>query len=159
VNMLETSLKLKGDVEMIIDYADGRRETRCFRNTVLNNGKEVLAKTLAGDIGTSFMFFICKMVFGNNGTIGEVPRFVDAGRDGLFGPAVISKNVIANIDVSSPTQVIFTAILTFDDAVGYSLSEMALQLADESFYSIVTFGDITKTAQMQITWNWRLSFI
>jgi len=157
--MLESAQRTKGAVEVIIDYKDGTQERHAFPNTVLNNGKEVLAKTLAGDIGTSFVFFICKMVFGNNGTIGEVPRFVDAGRDGLFGPAVISKNVIATIDPTTPTQVVFTAILLFDDAVGFSLSEMGLQLADESFYSVATFGDVAKTAQMQITYNWRVSFV
>jgi len=157
--MLETIHQPKGDVELFIDYTDGSKDYRCFPNSVLTNGKRVLAKTLAGEIGTSFVYYICKMVFGNNGTTGGVPKFVDASREGLFGPAVISKNVIANIDPITPTQVIFTAILTYDDAVGFALNEMGLQLADESYYSVATFGDITKTAQMQITWNWKLSFV
>jgi hypothetical protein len=156
---LETLFKPKGDVEVIIDYKDGVRDFRYFPNTVLNNGKGVLCKTLAGDIGTSFTYYVCKMVFGDNGTIGEVPRFVDAARDGLFGPAVIAKSVIANIDPLAPTQVIFTSILTYEDAVGATLNEMGLQLADESYFSVATFGDITKTDLMQITWNWKLSFV
>ena len=49
--------------------------------------------------------------------------------------------------------------LTFDDAVGYSLSEMALQLADESLYSMATFGDIAKTSGMQITYHWSISVV
>lgn len=149
----------KGDIEAFFKYRNGKVEYRGWPNTVLNNGKAVLARTLAGDIGSSFQNYVCKMVFGDNGTIGDVPRFVDASREGLFGPAVISKNVIANIDPNNPTQVIFTAIMTYDDAVDATLNEMGLQLADESYYSVATFGDITKTSLMQITWNWKLSFV
>jgi len=157
--MFETVNRPRGDVEAIIDFKSGERERICFPNTVLNNGKAVLAQTLAGEIGSSFVFYVCQMVFGNNGTVGGVPRFVDAGREGLFGPTVISKNVIATIDPNNPTQVIFSAILTYDDAVNYTLNEMALQLADETFYSMATFGDISKTNLMQITWSWKLSFV
>ena len=157
--MFETLQTLKGDVEVVIDYKDGSKDHRYFSNTVLDNGKAILAQTLAGDVGTSFVFYICTMVFGNNGTIGGVPRYVDSGRDGLFGPAVLSKNIIATINPSNPTQVTFTAILLYDDAVGYSLSEMGLQAANESYYSVATFGDIAKTNTMQITWNWKLTFV
>lgn len=157
--MIETVQTPKGNVEMVIEYQNGEKEYRSWHNTVLNNGKGVLAKTLAGEVGSSFSFYVCKMVFGDSGTIGEVPRFVDAARDGLFGPAVISNNVIANIDPNNPTQVIFTAIMTYDDAVDATLNEMGLQMADESYYSVATFGDITKTSLMQITWNWKLSFV
>lgn len=157
--MQEIVQKPKGAVEAIFEYKNGKTEYRAWPNTVLNNGKEVLARMLAGDIGSSFSYYVCKMVFGDSGTTGEVPRFVDASREGLFGAAVISKNVIANIDPSNPTQVIFTAIMTYDDAVDATLNEMGLQLADESYYSVATFGDITKTSLMQITWNWKLSFV
>ncbi len=157
--MLETVQKIKGDVDIIVEYKDGKKEFHSWHNTVLNNGKGVVAKTLAGEIGSAFSFYICKMVFGDSGTIGDVPRFVDAARDGLFGPAVISKNVIANIDPNNPTQVIFTAIMTYEDAVDATLNEMGLQLADGSYYSLATFGNITKTSLMQITWNWRIFFV
>ena len=157
--MFESCHKISGAVEAIFKYRDGTRCVKNWPNTVLNNGKEVLARTLAGDVGTSFSFYVCNMVFGDSGTLGGVPRFVDAGRDGLFGPAVLSKPVIANVDPANPTQVIFTAIMTYDDAVDVTLSEMGLQLADESYYSVATFGDITKTSLMQITWNWKLSFV
>ena len=157
--MIETKLRPKGDVEAVIDYKNGEQDIICFHNTVLTHGKAILALTLAGEIGQAFEFFICQMTFGNNGTVSGVPRFVDAGRDGLFGPAVITKNTIAFIDPTNPTQVIFTAILTFDDAVGVALSEMGLLFSDTSFYSVATFGDITKTSQMQITWNWKLTFV
>jgi hypothetical protein len=156
--MFETFQKLRGNVGMVIEFENGEKEYRSWHNTVLNNGKNVMARTLAGEIGSSFSLYVCKMVFGNTGTIGDVPRFVDASREGLFGPAVISKNVIANIDPNNPTQVIFTAIMTYDDAVDANLNEMGLQLADGTFYSMATFGNITKTSLMQITWNWSLNF-
>lgn len=157
--MILTSPQLvKGDVFGLIEENGSIREIE-FHNTVLNDGKAALVRSLTGDIGTSFDSYICKMVFGTNGTVGDVPRFVDATRNALFGPAVISKNVMATIDPANPTQALFSAVLLYDDAVGYSLNEMGLQMADETFYSIATFGNITKTSQMQITWSWRISFL
>lgn len=157
--MINTIQTTRGNFEMVITYQNGEKEYINSHNTVLNNGKSVLAKVLAGEVGSSFSFYVCKIVFGDNGTSGGAPRFVDASREGLFGPAVISKSVIANIDPSNPTQVIFTAIMTYDDAVDATLNEMGLQLADGSYYSMATFGDITKTSLMQITWSWKISFV
>ncbi len=149
----------KGDVECIIDYLDGRRVHLGHMNTVLDGGKEALAASLAGDIGSSFTYYVCKMQFGNSGTTGGVPRFVDSTRNGLFGPVLIRKNTTATIAPSSPSTVIFTAILTFTDLVGQTINEMALEMANADLYSMVTFGDISKTSSMQITWNWRISVI
>lgn len=157
--MIETVQRSLGKVTLRIDCGDGEYELIEFKNTVINNGKSIMAQSLAGEIGSSFLFYACKIVFGNSGTIDGVPRFVDAGREGLFGPAVVTKNVLATIDPDNPTQVIFTAILTYDDAVDQVLNEMGLQLADGSFFSIATFGDITKTALMQITWQWKILFV
>jgi hypothetical protein len=67
--------------------------------------------------------------------------------------------VLANIDNSIPTQAIFTSVIKFDEAVGVTLNEMALQMANSELYSMTTFPDLNKTADMQITFNWRLNFI
>lgn len=157
--MTENNIKPVGEVEMIIEHADGRIETKIARNTVLNTGKSALALALSGEIGDSYSLYVCKMLFGTNGTIGSVPRFVDASRNGLFGPVLISKNVTTTIDPAIPTQAIFTSILTYNDAIGSDLSEMALLLANNDLYSMVTFGDISKTGTMQITYNWKIMFV
>jgi hypothetical protein len=156
--MIESKAQTYGEVEMLIEYSDGRaseKTTRqCRLNTILTGGKEAVVKSLAGDIGQTFSGYVCKMLFGTNGTVGGVPRFVDAGRNGLFGPTLISKNVTATLNPDTPNTVIFTAILTYSDAVGSTLNEMALQLANGDLYSMLTFGDITKSGTAQITYNW-----
>lgn len=160
--MLHSTLCPYGEVEALIEYDDGRTERhvrRCDLNIVLNNGKAAQARSLAGDIGSAFTNYVCKMLFGTNGTVGGVPRFVDAGRSGLFGPTLIAKNVTSIINPSAPNTVIFTTVLTFSDANGSSINEMALQMANGDLYSMVTFGDVTKTSSMQITYSWSLSLL
>ncbi|MCL5459921.1 hypothetical protein M3M33_14890, partial [Loigolactobacillus coryniformis] len=82
-------------------------------------------------------------------------KFVATSRNGLFGITQASKPVIASVDPNIPSQVIFTSVISFSEANGAVLNEMALQMATGNLYSMVTFPDLTKTAQMQITWNWR----
>ena len=151
-----------GTVEGIIEHKDGRKETIALQNTVVTTGRAALAMCLANDVGDQFDFFINRMIFGYNGTIasGE-PKVVKPERTGLFGPVVSSKPVIANIDYqTSPTQVVFTSVLGFDDVSNeFELSEMALQMYNSDLYSMVTFANLTKTSTMQITWNWRITFV
>lgn len=99
------------------------------------------------------------MHFGNGGTINNQPKIVDAERTSLFGAKVIGKSVVSSIDPSVSSQVIFTSVLKYEDAVGSVLNEMALVMSNEDFYSMVTFPDLNKTDQMQITWNWRINFL
>jgi len=152
-------LRLVGDVDAIIDWKDGRQETISFKNTVLKNGRKALAKALANQLGDGFKFYVTHMLFGDGGTQGGVKKYVDAGRNGLFGTTRLSKPVIAMIDPTIATQVIFTSVISFDEAVSVTLNEMALQMADGTLYSLTTFADLNKTEDMQITWNWRLNFI
>lgn len=147
-----------GEIEIKI-LEDGKEEIKIVKNTVLNKGKEALARGLAGDIGTSFQFFVCKLQFGSNGTSGGVPKFVDATRNGLFGPVLLSKNTIATIDPASPTKTTFSAILTFNDLIGSTINELALQMANDNLYSMATFNDLTKTATIQITFSWSIFYV
>lgn len=158
----DESLALTGEVQAIIDYRDGRQEIIDYEkipNTVLLTGRIAVAKTLANKIGNTFSFYVTRMVFGDGGTTGGVKKYVDAGRNGLFGTTRSVKPVISTLDPNTPNQVIFTSVLTFDDIVGVVINEMALQMSNGDLYSMTTFPDLTKTAEMQITWNWRLNFV
>jgi len=152
-------LKPYGHVQAIIDYKSGEQEVIEFTNTVLTKGREALAAALANDIGDGFNLYINRMLFGDGGTAAGTTKFVATSRNGLFGITQASKPVIASVDPNIPSQVIFTSVIAFSEANGAVLNEMALQLATGDFYSMVTFPDLTKTIQMQITWNWRLSFV
>lgn len=152
-------LKPCGHVQGIIEYKTGDKRVIEFPNTVLTNGRVALASSLANDVGSSFSFYINRMIFGDGGTADGATKFVNADRNGLFGITRASKPVIAVVDPNIPSQVVFTSVIAFSEANGYTLNEMALQLANNNLYSMVTFPDLTKTSQMQITWNWRLSFV
>lgn len=157
--MICESIKVKGDVERRIDWQDGRFEIFEYPNTLLLTGRRAMAKSLANAIGDSYEFFVTRMLFGDGGTQSGVKKFVDTGRNGLFGVTRLSKPAIANIDNSIPTQVIFTTVITFDEVVGVTLNEMALQMSNGDLYSMTTFADLNKTEDMQITFNWRINYI
>lgn len=158
--MIEVSdIQTRGDVEIITEWRDGRKEVLDVRNTILLAGRRALCKSLANIIGDSYQFYITRMLFGDGGTQSGVKKYVNAGREGLFGVTRLSKPVIATVDGSIPTQVILTSVITFDEIVGVTLNEMALQMANGDLYSMTTFADLNKTEDMQITFNWRLNFI
>jgi len=152
-------MNARGDVEIVLEWKDGKKEVLDVRNTILLIGRRALASCLANAIGDSFKFFITKMIFGDGGTSGGVKKFVNSNREGLFGVTRLSKPALANIDISVPAQVIFTSVIKFDEVVGLTLNEMALQMANGDLYSMTTFPDLNKTEDMQITFNWRLNFI
>lgn len=149
----------KGTVSVIIEYKNGEKQNIDFNNTILRSGRSALASALANMIGDDFDFFVSKMIFGDGGTQGGVPKQVGDERTGLFGSARVVRPVISNIDPNNSTQVVFTSVIPYDEGNGYTLNEMALQLNNGDFYSMATFAGISKTSQMQITWKWRLSFI
>jgi hypothetical protein len=151
--------KCKGTVKGIITYDDGKEDLIYFNNTILRSGRAALASSLSNRIGNDFDFFVSKMIFGDGGTNGGIPRQVGDERTGLFGSARVVRPVISNIDPNNETQVVFTSVIPFADGNGFELNEMALQLNNGDFYSMATFAGISKTSSMQITWNWRLSFI
>jgi hypothetical protein len=69
------------------------------------------------------------------------------------------KPVLASVDPTVLTQVIFTSVITFEEAIGITLNEMALQMANGELYSMTTFPDLGKTEEMQLVFNWRINFI
>lgn len=153
------SFTCKGTVQVLINYKDGTEKEINFNNTILRSGRSAVAAALANRVGDDFDYFVSKMIFGDGGTVGGVPKQVNDDRTGLFGSARVVRPVISNIDSNNPTQVVFTAVIPYDEGNGYELSEMALQLNSGDFYSMATFAGISKTSSMQITWSWRLSFI
>jgi hypothetical protein len=156
-------IKSSGIVEVIISYRDGKDErfeqTFEVRNRILRTGRIDLVKALANDFGLTYSYFITGITFGSGGTVDGAPRYIDETRSGLFGPTVITKPVISSINSDFPTQVTFTSVLTYDEAVGSIINEMALRMANGEYFSMTTFGDLTKTSSMQTTFNWKISIV
>jgi len=152
-------IKSRGCIEAVIKWKTGKETTLAFPNTVLRYGREAMAASLANEIGDTFNFFVNRMLFGDGGTSGGVPKSVSTARNGLFGITRATKPIISTIDPNLRTQVVFTSVLDYEEANGYTLNEMALQMNNGNLYSMSTFADLNKTSNMQITWNWRISFV
>ena len=137
--MITSQLITLGDIEIIQDWKDGSRNSFDIENTILLTGRRALCNSLANNLGDSYQFYITRMLFGDGGTQDGVKKYVNAGRNGLFGVTRLSKPVIATVDPSIPTQVILTSVITFDEIIGVTLNEMALQMATGDLYSMTTF--------------------
>ena len=154
-----SEVESKGFIDIKIEDLKGTVSEYTVRNTVLRTGRYALAKMITNNVPEARNLYVLRMLFGISGTSGGQPKVVNTNRTSLFGPIVSDKPVLAAIDNNNPTQAIFTSVLGYNDANGYSLSEMALLLNDDSFYSMATFGDLNKTNQIQITFNWRINYI
>lgn len=162
---------VEGYVEFIIENNLEKTISRyVLKNTILKKGKEALAATLANstislsgtDGGPSDRnsFYISRMIFGNGGTDdSNNTKPVPEARYSLYGTKILTKPVIASVDPKIRTEVIFTSVVSYSEGNGSVLNEMALQMANGELYSMVTFPNLTKTEQIQITWNWRINFI
>lgn len=148
-----------GKIFLTCQNIDGTVAKMAVKNKVLLSGRSALAASLANMYNGEFPFYIVRVLFGNNGTVGGAPRFVDDSREGLFGATTLTKPVIATIDPDFSHQVTFTTTVTFAELVGNVINEMALEMANGDLFSMATFGDINKTASMQLIWNWRLTWV
>lgn len=164
---MKDSSVCRGDIQILIDSPGKPTEIVEFRNAILRTGREALALSLANRTGGDFDFFVSRMLFGDGGATGGVPKSVQTDRTSLFGTVRVSKPVVANIDVNNGSQVIFTSVVSYDEGNGFTINEMALQMhgsvppggESPSLYSMATFPGISKTSLMQLTFNWRISFI
>lgn len=157
---ISESVKIYGEVERIIQYKDSSRvDVAVMPNAILTTGRQAMAKTLGNFVGDSPEFFVTRMIFGDGGTEAGVKKYVNEGRNGLFGVTRLTKPVIASLDPDITTKVIFTSVITFDEGNDVALNEMALQMASGDLYSMLTFNDLNKTSDMQILFNWRLNFV
>lgn len=156
---LISNVKMKGEIDIHIRYIDGQEKVIHIKNKVLKSGKEALAACLANVVGNDFQFYVNRMLFGSGGTIDGVPRKVDVSRNKLFGVTKASKPVIASINKFLPSQVSFISVLSFEEANGSSLNELALQMANGNIYSMATFEGFTKTQQMEITFTWKIQML
>ncbi len=158
--MISDDIHSKGTVTMTVQDLEGNIiKQEVFKNAVLKTGREAMAASLANKYGASFENYVSYMIFGDGGQDGEDLKYVDSSRTGLFGVTRASKSVVSVIDSTNRFQVTFTAILSYEDGNGYTLNEMALQLESGDLFSMATFGGISKTSSMQITWQWAISFL
>lgn len=156
MNFTET-YEIKGTVHVLLEYKNKLSETLIFPNKQLQGGM-LMANFLAGQ-GNNV--FIKNMLFGDGGfdQENEIKKPVNPERNSLFGITRVSKPVVAQIDPAVLTRCIFTSVITFDEGNGYTLNEMALQLSNENLFSMATFPNLSKTNEVQMTYNWLIEFV
>ena len=153
-------LKAVGSIDVSLEYKNGKKVKMATSNTILTIGRTMVVNLLIGDTGSYPSYFINRMTFGDNGLDGgSAPKIVTPNRTGLFGPVVATKSAVSTANPDNLTQAIFTSVLAYGDANGSMLSEMALLFNTGDYYSMVTFPGISKTSDMQITFNWAISLI
>lgn len=161
--MITENLNPQGNVEIIVEENKNgfivEKDRLHVKNAVLKTGREALAKCLSNSFGNSFNLFIDQMLFGDGGTSGGAIKFVNSERNGLFGITRAAKPVIATLDPTNPSLLILTSVLAFGEANGYAINEIALKLNSGDLYSMATLADLNKTSSLQLTFNWRISFI
>lgn len=156
---LKDAVRQYGEVEITIDHKTGKQESFLVKNAILTNAKNANASALCNDIGQTFQFYISNMIFGTNGTLGGAPKVVEASRNGLFGSTLVNKQVMSTVNPQALNQAIFTAVMGFDEGNGSIINEMALVMKNDELYSMVTLGGISKDSSIQITFNWKISFV
>jgi hypothetical protein len=145
----------KGFIKATIKYQD-RVEELVFKNLVLNSGKEVLANNL---LETDSKPFVKNIIFGDGGSVNGTPKEVQPTQEGVNGVVRIKKSVVAQLDPENPTQAMFTVVLNENEGNDFVLNEMGLELSNGKLYSLSTFADLNKTAQMEITWDWYVYYV
>ncbi len=152
-------VKAEGNVEIIIDHKDGRREFVRFKNKILRSGRIAMAAMLSNDTTiNSSDIFLSQIAFGSGGTIGSSPKTISDSQNGLNGPTIATKSVITSIDSDNPTLLHIVSVLSYTEGNGI-INEMGLQMHSGDFYSMSTFGNIEKTSSMQFTINWSINFV
>jgi hypothetical protein len=153
------NIKPYGEAHITITYEDGREEMMVVKNAVVRKAKEALVLGLVNQIGDSWNFYIEKMLFGTNGTVGGVPKVIEDSRNGLFGTTLLSKSVSSQVNPTVSTQAIFVTVISFSEGNGNIINEMALKMKNGDIYSMITLPGIAKTSAMQLTLSWRISLV
>lgn len=160
MNEINDIINPQGYVEIIVKNIHTNEIVKYEKkNTVLTSGKAILAKMLANELPLTYVKY---MIFGQNGEDGNVPKVVDPSMTDLF-----SRIPGTQITVSSgfsndyPTRTTFSATINSSTANGTVINEAALMLSDseETLFSMITFGGLTKNSSLVFTLNWTICLV
>lgn len=151
------SVKILGNINLEIEYSDGKKENLKFKNSPLRQGKSALAQFVCSK--DSERIWITDMIFGDGGVEKNDKKTVNPNRNTLFGVARVVKPVVCQLDPEDPTKVIVSTILEKDEGNDYVINEMALKLNTGDLFSMATFYNLNKNEQMKLKWTWELLFI
>jgi hypothetical protein len=155
---MQDLIKPKGEIEIVVTNVETGDVVKVLRqNTVLNNGRAVLARAITQDF-SEYDFYINSMVFGTGGEDGAVPKVVDPGRTSLYNEA-LSISVNKSWDPNYPTRGTFTGTISSVQGNNFTINEAGLVTSTGDLFSIATFSGLSKSSQLQFTLNWNIVFI
>lgn len=149
---MEETLHVKGEVHFEFRYADGRVERDVFRNLVVTNGRQRLAKLLGGDETDTVAFY----------RIGTGTSAVTASDTALQTQVNVSvgnaQKAIDSATYPAANKVQFDFTIDNDEANGNNLSEFALYTSDAVMFARVVRTPFAKTNAVAITGHWIITF-
>lgn len=163
VSPADTFDKCRGFLEITKHFADGSADIVVSENTVVNFARSGMAHLIAGDNVANYV--INSMEFGDGGhniSNPSQPLATSVTDTGLFGSSVITKGVsISFPDGPTGTKVMFSSTILNGEANGagsQEISEAVLNMGNGQIFAHKTFGLITKTSLISLTFNWTIIF-
>lgn len=150
-----TNFEFKGNINLKIEYSDGKEEFISFENSALKKGRISVAKSMIKDEPKSY---ITHVIFGDGGTENGKKKTVTSDLNNLFGTTRVVKPVIAQIDPDNQNRIILITAIEKDEGNNYTINEMAIKLNTDELISMATFKDINKNNTMRLAWTWILTF-
>jgi hypothetical protein len=139
---------MKGVIELVQQHTlTGERRTFRWKNVVVNNAREQLARLLAGDGLT--LKHIDRLAFGTDGTAATAT-------DTSITGAVTVATAVSYPDDSS---VMFTATLPSGTGNGTVFQEMGLLFVDNTLATRRAFDSMTKSSLWAWTVTWTISWV
>lgn len=150
---LESRARVRGDLEIIVTDAEGKRVSRfALKNTITYNGITGILRLLMADSAASWEINALKA-----GTNGVPPTRGDTA----LGASVITKSVTGASRVLSASTgtLVFQAQIGPAEATGVVLREAGLFFANNVMFSRMTHPEIDRTvAGFGVLYIWRLTF-
>ena len=156
---MKSKIETKGYISCLIEYDDGLKETVDFNNSVKLKGKSAIGKILLNQVGDVNSFFINRMLFGDGGRNGGIPRIVEQDNNSLFGTVRVVKPVVSTANPNDSTEIRFSSTLGKEDGNGIHIDEMSLQMENGDLFSMATWPGFVKASNMQITFTWKIVLI
>lgn len=142
--------KVHGKLEIAVENVKTGEVERTIEvhNLFVTNGYTALMHLIAGDDQANYA--VSQMAFGTGTT---VPAVGDTGLEVAITPV----KTVASIDYPDATSVRFTATLESDEANGFPVAEAALYTVAHGMAARVTFGPLTKSADLRFVMRWTLA--
>ena len=144
---MKESIKMRGDVDITLRFRDGHEEAFSIQNLIMQGGKTLLSKLLAGPGATTE--YISKIGFGtSNAATVDTQTSLQA--------QVLTEAVTPTYPAYN--SVMFTGTMGVSDGGSGVFQELALLTAANTMLSRVVIPAITKSALFSIQVQWTISF-